>query len=61
MNIEHMPELHRVVGQPFATVLMAVVRTGLYVIFKQPDCAEQSAWNRAGESAAGATPTAGIG
>jgi magnesium transporter len=37
MNFSHVPELHRVFGYPFAIVLMAVVCTGLYVIFKQRD------------------------
>lgn len=37
MNFEHMPEWHRVVGHPFATVLMAAVCTGLYVIFRWRD------------------------
>ncbi|GAA4011622.1 magnesium and cobalt transport protein CorA [Streptomyces plumbiresistens] len=37
MNFEHMPELHWVVGYPFAIVLMAVVCTSLYVIFKRKD------------------------
>ncbi|KOG32506.1 magnesium and cobalt transport protein CorA [Streptomyces resistomycificus] len=37
MNFEHMPELHWVFGYPFAIVLMAVVCTGLYVVFKRRD------------------------
>ncbi|MEU9284367.1 magnesium and cobalt transport protein CorA [Streptomyces sp. NPDC048275] len=37
MNFEHMPELHWVFGYPFAIVLMAVVCTSLYVIFKRRD------------------------
>ncbi|MGW7555672.1 CorA family divalent cation transporter, partial [Streptomyces rimosus] len=37
MNFDHMPELHWVLGYPFAIVLMAVVCTGLYVIFKRRD------------------------
>ena len=37
MNFSHMPELHWVFGYPFAIVLMAVVCTSLYVIFKRRD------------------------
>ncbi|KWT57685.1 magnesium transporter CorA [Streptomyces albus subsp. albus] len=37
MNSDHMPELHWSFGYPFAIVLMAVVCTGLYVIFKRRD------------------------
>ncbi|MET7985014.1 magnesium and cobalt transport protein CorA [Streptomyces sp. NPDC005281] len=37
MNFSHMPELHWVLGYPFAIVLMAVVCTSLYVIFKRRD------------------------
>ncbi|MET9411038.1 magnesium and cobalt transport protein CorA [Streptomyces sp. NPDC002935] len=37
MNFTHMPELHWVFGYPFAIVLMAVVCTSLYVIFKRRD------------------------
>lgn len=37
MNFSHMPELHWVFGYPFAVLLMAVVCTGLYVIFKRRD------------------------
>lgn len=37
MNFRHMPELHWVLGYPFAIVLMAVVCTSLYVIFKRRD------------------------
>lgn len=37
MNFERMPELHWVLGYPFAVVLMAVVCTSLYVIFKRKD------------------------
>ncbi|WP_416978403.1 magnesium and cobalt transport protein CorA [Streptomyces sp. T028] len=37
MNFSHMPELHWVFGYPFAIVLMAVVCTSLYVIFKHRD------------------------
>jgi magnesium transporter len=35
MNFLRMPELHWVFGYPFAVLLMAVVRTSLYVIFKR--------------------------
>jgi magnesium transporter len=35
MNFDHMPELHWALGYPFAIVLMAVVCTTLYVIFKR--------------------------
>ncbi|MFH9551601.1 magnesium and cobalt transport protein CorA [Streptomyces sp. NPDC051445] len=37
MNFTHMPELHWVFGYPFAIVLMAIVCTGLYVVFKRRD------------------------
>ncbi|MFE2517700.1 magnesium and cobalt transport protein CorA [Streptomyces mirabilis] len=37
MNFERMPELHWVLGYPFAIVLMAIVCTSLYVIFKRKD------------------------
>ncbi|AWW36944.1 transporter [Streptomyces sp. AS58] len=37
MNFDHMPELHWVLGYPFAIVLMAVVCTGLYLVFKRRD------------------------
>ncbi|MEU6097269.1 magnesium and cobalt transport protein CorA [Streptomyces sp. NPDC047079] len=37
MNFSHMPELHWVFGYPFAVVLMAVVCTSLYLIFKRKD------------------------
>ncbi|MGV9248224.1 magnesium and cobalt transport protein CorA [Streptomyces sp. NPDC003710] len=37
MNFSHMPELHWVFGYPFAIVLMAVVCTSLYFIFKRKD------------------------
>ncbi|NGO12184.1 magnesium and cobalt transport protein CorA [Streptomyces sp. HC44] len=37
MNFDHMPELHWALGYPFAIVLMAVVCTSLYVIFKRRD------------------------
>ncbi|MFI1978997.1 magnesium and cobalt transport protein CorA [Streptomyces wedmorensis] len=37
MNFDHMPELHWAGGYPFAVVLMAVVCTSLYVVFKRKD------------------------
>ncbi|NBM18773.1 magnesium and cobalt transport protein CorA [Streptomyces sp. GC420] len=37
MNFDRMPELHWVLGYPFAIVLMAVVCTSLYVVFKRRD------------------------
>ncbi|MFJ9175450.1 magnesium and cobalt transport protein CorA [Streptomyces sp. NPDC102360] len=37
MNFDHMPELHWMGGYPFALLLMAVVCTSLYVIFKRRD------------------------
>jgi Mg2+ and Co2+ transporter CorA len=37
MNFDRMPELHWVLGYPFAIALMAVVCTSLYVIFKRKD------------------------
>jgi magnesium transporter len=37
MNFDHMPELHWVYGYPFAVVLMAVVCSSLYVVFKRRD------------------------
>ncbi|KAB1978611.1 magnesium and cobalt transport protein CorA [Streptomyces triticiradicis] len=37
MNFRHMPELHWVFGYPFAIVLMAIVCTSLYVVFKRKD------------------------
>ncbi|MFJ6298179.1 CorA family divalent cation transporter [Streptomyces griseoviridis] len=37
MNFDRMPELHWVLGYPFAIVLMAVVCSSLYVIFKRKD------------------------
>jgi magnesium transporter len=37
MNFDHMPELGWVFGYPFAVLLMAVVCTSLYVIFKRRD------------------------
>ncbi|SOE10537.1 magnesium transporter [Streptomyces sp. 2323.1] len=35
MNFRSMPELHWAFGYPFAVVLMAIVCTGLYVVFKR--------------------------
>ncbi|MEV6564314.1 magnesium and cobalt transport protein CorA [Streptomyces kronopolitis] len=35
MNFHSMPELHWALGYPFAVVLMAMVCTGLYVVFKR--------------------------
>ncbi|MEU9366211.1 magnesium and cobalt transport protein CorA [Streptomyces avermitilis] len=37
MNFERMPELHWALGYPFAIILMAIVCTSLYVIFKRKD------------------------
>ncbi|MBC9728762.1 magnesium and cobalt transport protein CorA [Streptomyces sp. TRM68367] len=37
MNFDHMPELHWVLGYPFAILLMAIVCTSLYIIFKRRD------------------------
>ncbi|WP_240926367.1 magnesium and cobalt transport protein CorA [Streptomyces sp. JB150] len=37
MNFDHMPELHWAFGYPFAVLLMAVVCTSLYLIFKRRD------------------------
>ncbi|MFJ7150454.1 magnesium and cobalt transport protein CorA [Streptomyces sp. NPDC100445] len=37
MNFDHMPELHWLFGYPFAILLMAVVCTTLYVVFKRRD------------------------
>ncbi|HLL37408.1 MAG TPA: magnesium and cobalt transport protein CorA [Streptomyces sp.] len=37
MNFDHMPELHWAFGYPFAVLLMAVVCTSLYVVFKRRD------------------------
>src|SRR5919202_2243736 len=34
MNFDHMPELHWLLGYPFALVLMLVVSVSLYVIFR---------------------------
>lgn len=35
MNFDHMPELHWAAGYPFAILLMALVCTSLYVVFKR--------------------------
>ncbi|WP_433858647.1 magnesium and cobalt transport protein CorA [Streptomyces kronopolitis] len=35
MNFHSMPELHWALGYPFAVVLMAMVCTGLYIVFKR--------------------------
>jgi magnesium transporter len=35
MNFDHMPELHWILGYPFALVLMALVCVGLYAVFKR--------------------------
>ncbi|MBT2422335.1 magnesium and cobalt transport protein CorA [Streptomyces sp. ISL-22] len=37
MNFKHMPELHWVLGYPFAIALMGVVCASLYVVFKRRD------------------------
>jgi magnesium transporter len=37
MNFREMPELHWVLGYPFAIVLMAIVCASLYFIFKRKD------------------------
>ncbi|MFF3482683.1 magnesium and cobalt transport protein CorA [Streptomyces sp. NPDC002701] len=37
MNFDHMPELHWVLGYPFAVGLMGIVCTSLYIIFKRRD------------------------
>lgn len=37
MNFDHMPELHWMLGYPFAIILMAVVCTSLYIVFKRRD------------------------
>ncbi|MFE7274465.1 magnesium and cobalt transport protein CorA [Streptomyces sp. NPDC057623] len=37
MNFTHMPELHWVLGYPFAVALMGIVCTSLYIIFKRRD------------------------
>jgi magnesium transporter len=35
MNIDHMPELHWMLGSPFALALMVLASVGLYVVFKR--------------------------
>jgi magnesium transporter len=35
MNFDYMPELHWVLGYPFALVLMVMVSVTLYLIFKR--------------------------
>lgn len=35
MNFDHMPELHWIVGYPFAVVLMALMSAALYLVFKR--------------------------
>jgi magnesium transporter len=35
MNFDHMPELHRLYGYPFAVALMAAVCVGLFRLFKR--------------------------
>ncbi len=37
MNFDHMPELHWVIGYPFALLLMLLVSVSLYVVFKRRD------------------------
>ncbi|WP_327725176.1 magnesium and cobalt transport protein CorA [Streptomyces europaeiscabiei] len=37
MNFDHMPELHWILGYPFALALMALVCVGLYLVFKRRD------------------------
>ncbi|MFH8366758.1 magnesium and cobalt transport protein CorA [Streptomyces sp. NPDC018031] len=37
MNFDHMPELHWAWGYPFAILLMAIVCTSLYFVFKRRD------------------------
>ncbi|MYQ64231.1 magnesium transporter CorA [Streptomyces sp. SID4950] len=37
MNFDRMPELHWSFGYPFAIVLMGVVCTSLYLVFKRRD------------------------
>ncbi len=51
MNVDSMPELHWAFGCPFAIVLMAVVCTGLYLIFRRRDWL----WGAVGERAGAAT------
>jgi magnesium transporter len=37
MNFDHMPELHWILGYPFAVTLMALVCVSLYLVFKRRD------------------------
>jgi magnesium transporter len=37
MNFDHMPELHWILGYPFAIALMALVCGSLYLVFKRRD------------------------
>ncbi|WP_239119053.1 magnesium and cobalt transport protein CorA [Planotetraspora thailandica] len=37
MNFDHMPELHWLLGYPFAVLLMAAVCLALYLVFKRRD------------------------
>jgi magnesium transporter len=37
MNFDHMPELHWVIGYPFALLLMLLVSVSLYLVFKRRD------------------------
>jgi len=37
MNFTHMPELHWLLGYPFAIALMAGVCASLYIVFKGRD------------------------
>ncbi|GGQ01608.1 hypothetical protein GCM10010249_20070 [Streptomyces roseolilacinus] len=37
MDFDHVPELHRAGGYPFAILLMAGVCTSLYFVFKRRD------------------------
>ncbi|CAL9623651.1 magnesium and cobalt transport protein CorA [Streptomyces sp. enrichment culture] len=37
MNFDHMPELHWILGYPFAITLMALVCVSLYLVFKRRD------------------------
>ncbi|MCI3271444.1 magnesium and cobalt transport protein CorA [Streptomyces cylindrosporus] len=37
MNFDHMPELHWLLGYPFAVLLMAAICGSLYIIFKRKD------------------------
>ena len=37
MNFDYMPELHWIVGYPFALTLMLLVSVALYAVFKRRD------------------------